>query len=352
MFKLGSINNEDAIIITEKYDGSNFQIGLLLALSSSLFIGSSFIIKKRALIRINCAGSLRASAGGFGYLKEWMWWLGFCLMGLGEVANFTAYAFAPASLVTPLGALSVVVTAILASKFLNENLNIIGKLGCILCLLGSTMIIIHCPKTEEVESLDELLIKLQDSAFILYVVVVCVLSSFIVFYYGPKYGAQNVLIYIILCSAIGSLSVMSCKCLGFALKEAHGGSEHSLICAFLFVVMICICIQMNYLNKALDLFNISIVIPIYYVLFTTMVIIASTILFKEWQNLRSVDIIGNFAGFFVIVIAIFLLHGFKDLEITFNDYHSILSPKQDFLVKHVSSSAGNCGSNYSFVRSI
>lgn len=44
--------------------------------SSSVFIGSSFIIKKKALIKLNRIGGLRASAGGFGYLKEWIWWAG------------------------------------------------------------------------------------------------------------------------------------------------------------------------------------------------------------------------------------------------------------------------------------
>lgn len=48
-------------------------------------------------------------------------------VGIGEAANFAAYAFAPASLVTPLGALSVLISAILASKYLNEKLNLIGK---------------------------------------------------------------------------------------------------------------------------------------------------------------------------------------------------------------------------------
>jgi hypothetical protein len=38
--------------------------------------GSSFIIKKKALIRLNRTGGVRAGAGGFGYLKEWIWWAG------------------------------------------------------------------------------------------------------------------------------------------------------------------------------------------------------------------------------------------------------------------------------------
>lgn len=48
-------------------------------------------------------------------------------MGAGETANFVAYAFAPATLVTPLGALSILVSAVLSSKYLNEHLNLLGK---------------------------------------------------------------------------------------------------------------------------------------------------------------------------------------------------------------------------------
>ncbi|CAG2064920.1 unnamed protein product, partial [Timema podura] len=112
---------------TQPYDVTQFYIGLGLAVSSSVFIGSSFIIKKKALLRLNRTGSVRAGAGGFGYLKEWVWWAGLLTMGVGEAANFAAYAFAPASLVTPLGALSVLVAAVLSSKFLNEKLNLLGK---------------------------------------------------------------------------------------------------------------------------------------------------------------------------------------------------------------------------------
>ena len=45
-------------------------------------------------------------------------------------------------------------------------------------------------------------------------------------------------------------------------------------------VAVCVVTQMNYLNKALDLFNTAIVSPIYYVMFTTFTITASVILFQ------------------------------------------------------------------------
>jgi Magnesium transporter NIPA len=48
-------------------------------------------------------------SGGFSYLREPLWWTGMLSLVVGEVANFAAYAFAPAILVTPLGALSIIV---------------------------------------------------------------------------------------------------------------------------------------------------------------------------------------------------------------------------------------------------
>ena len=51
----------------------------------------------------------RAGSGGYAYLREWLWWVGLLTMVVGEAANFTAYGFAPAFVVTPLGALSVLV---------------------------------------------------------------------------------------------------------------------------------------------------------------------------------------------------------------------------------------------------
>lgn len=79
--------------IKELAASREFYIGLLLAISSScklkkyfcleiqnflsfsVFIGSSFIIKKKGLIRLSRIGK-RAGAGGFGYLKDVVWWFG------------------------------------------------------------------------------------------------------------------------------------------------------------------------------------------------------------------------------------------------------------------------------------
>ncbi|XP_020819147.1 LOW QUALITY PROTEIN: magnesium transporter NIPA2-like [Phascolarctos cinereus] len=295
---------------------NNFYIGLSLALSSSIFIGASFILKKKGLLKIASRGSVRAGHGGHAYLKEWLWWAGLLSMGVGEAANFAAYAFAPATLVTPLGALSVLVSSILSSYFLNEKLNIHGKIGCVLSILGSTMMVIHAPQEDMIFTLAEMSEKLRSPGFIGFAICVLASSTALIFVVGPRYGHSNVLVYVLICSSIGSLSVSCVKGLGISLKELFSGKsvlKEPLGWVLLFCLVVCISIQINYLNRALDIFNTSIVTPIYYVLFTTAVMTCSAILFKEWQYMVLDSIIGTISGFLTIVFGIFLLHAFRDI---------------------------------------
>ncbi|XP_058506426.1 magnesium transporter NIPA2 [Solea solea] len=299
----------------------DFYIGLSLALSSSIFIGASYILKKKGLLRLASKGSKRAGQGGYAYLKEWLWWAGLISMGTGEAANFAAYAFAPATLVTPLGALSVLVSAVLSTYFLNERLNVHGKVGCLLCVLGSTVMVIHAPQEEEVDSLTSMAEKLKDPGFIVYAVCVVGSSLVLIFAVAPRFGQKNMLVYILICSVIGSLSVSCVKGLGIGIKELFAGIpvlKEPLFWSLVICLVICISVQISYLNKALDIFNTSIVTPIYYVFFTTSVMACSAILFKEWLRMTPDKVMGTISGFLTIIFGIFLLHAFKDITFSWD----------------------------------
>ncbi|KAE8222542.1 hypothetical protein CF326_g8358, partial [Tilletia indica] len=96
-------------------------IGIALAVGSGILIGSSFVWKKKGLL--SSQRKYNSAAGeGHNYLKSPLWWTGMIIMILGEVANFAAYMFAPAILVTPMGALSVVICAVLSHFILKESL--------------------------------------------------------------------------------------------------------------------------------------------------------------------------------------------------------------------------------------
>ncbi|MQM10498.1 hypothetical protein Taro_043392 [Colocasia esculenta] len=65
---------------------------------------------------------------------------------------------------------------------------------------------------------------------------------------------------------------------------------------------------------ALDTFNTAIVSPIYYVMFTTLTIVASVIMFKDWDGQSGGSIISEICGFIVVLSGTILLHVTKDLD--------------------------------------
>uniref|UniRef100_M3Y1T5 NIPA like domain containing 1 n=1 Tax=Mustela putorius furo TaxID=9669 RepID=M3Y1T5_MUSPF len=302
-------------------------MGLVLAVSSSIFIGSSFILKKKGLLQLAKKGVTRAGQGGHSYLKEWLWWAGLLSIsfGNGNGNNFHTWIFLEASMSTHNLNESCHNSAILSSYFLNEHLNIHGKIGCILSILGSTVMVIHAPQEEEVTSLHEMEMKLRDPGFISFAVIVTVISLVLILIVAPKKGQTNILIYISICSLIGAFSVSSVKGLGIAIKELLEWKpvyKHPLVFVLLAVLVLSVTTQINYLNKALDTFNTSLVTPIYYVFFTSMVVTCSAILFQEWYGMKARDIIGTLSGFFTIINGIFLLNAFKHTDITWSDLTS------------------------------
>ncbi|EFN58445.1 hypothetical protein CHLNCDRAFT_19917 [Chlorella variabilis] len=304
---------------------SDQMIGLLLALSSSIFIGSSFVIKKRGLRRAGSTG-VRAGAGGFSYLLEPLWWVGLITMALGEVANFAAYAFAPAILVTPLGALSIIISAVLAHYLLNEKLNAFGVVGCLLCISGSLAIVLHAPEERPIASVLQVWTLATQPGFLLYVCVALAATMYLIFGVSLEVQAGNILVYVAICSIVGSLSVMSCKALGIALKLTFEGDNqmaYPQTYIFMVVVASAVVTQMNYLNKALDLFNTAIVTPIYYVMFTTLTIAASMIMMREQQT--PTQLLTEAAGFVTIVCGTFLLHTTKDVDLPVEAFAQLLT---------------------------
>ncbi|XP_030428608.1 magnesium transporter NIPA4 isoform X1 [Gopherus evgoodei] len=319
-----TLHSSWATQVESKY---GFYIGLALAIFSSFLIGSSIILKKKGLLRLVDKGSTRAGDGGHGYLKDWLWWAGLLTMGGGEAANFAAYAFAPATIVTPLGALSVLISAILSSYLLGERLNLLGKLGCMLSIVGSTVIVIHAPEEEEVTTLAEMTSKLKEPGFLAYAAILLVVCLILIIFLAPRYGQRNILIYLTICSVIGAFSVSSVKGLGIAIKGFFADQpvlQNPLTWILILTLVASVTTQINYLNKALDIFNTSLVFPIYYVLFTTIVITTSIILFKEWVAMSVVDIIGTVCGFLTIILGVFLLHAFKDMDINLGNLPHVL----------------------------
>ncbi|KAH7058819.1 magnesium transporter NIPA-domain-containing protein [Macrophomina phaseolina] len=261
-------------------------IGIILALSSGLFIGVSFVVKKKGLLAANEKYSEEAGEG-YGYLKNWMWWTGMTLMIIGEVCNFVAYAFVDAILVTPMGALAVVVTAILSAIFLKERLSFVGKVGCFNCIVGSVVIVINAPEQSSVSTIQDLQKLAITPGFLSYTGVIILIALFLAVWAAPRYGKKTMMVDISICSLIGGLSVVATQGLGSAiLAQIRGVAQFNQW--FLYVVLVFVIAtlltEIIYLNKALNVFNAALVTPTYYVFFTSATIVTSAILFQGFKG--------------------------------------------------------------------
>ncbi|KAL2942851.1 putative magnesium transporter NIPA6 [Bienertia sinuspersici] len=297
--------------------------GVILACVSSAFIGSSFIIKKKGLKRAGVAG-IRAVI-------------------VGEIANFVAYIYAPAVLVTPLGALSIICGV--AHCLLNEKLQKMGMLGCLLCIVGSTVIVLHAPGERSIDSVDEIWELAIQPAFLLYTASVVAVALVLILFCAPRYGQTNIMIYISICSIIGSLTVMSVKAIGIAIKlTLDGANQFKYFHAWVFamVSVTCIIIQLNYLNMVVPLsavfffgivmhlirFNTALVSPIYYALFTSFTILASAIMFKDYYGQSISSIASELCGFITVLSGTAILHSTREPDQPYiADMYTPLSPK-------------------------
>ncbi|KAH9895181.1 magnesium transporter NIPA-domain-containing protein [Cubamyces lactineus] len=281
-------------------------VGIILAVSSGLLIGSSFVFKKKGLLRSQQG---LVAGEGVAYLKSPLWWIGMTMMILGELCNFAAYAFVEAIVVTPMGALSVVICAILSSLFLNEKLSFFGWLGCGLCILGSVIIALNGPQESSVGQITEFQKLFLAPGFLVYGSILIAAALVIIFWFAPRYGKKSMLWYIMVCSMIGGISVSVTTGLGSAIVTTAMGDnqfKHWFIYFLMVFVAVTLITEVYYLNVALALFNTAMVTPTYYVIFTFFSMVTTIVLFQGLKA-QPTQIVTLVMGFLVICVGITIL---------------------------------------------
>lgn len=142
-----------------------------------------------------------------------------------------------------------------------------------------------------------------------YAIVSILGSLLIIWKVAPKYGTTYMQVYIGICSLIGSLSVVTTQGLGTAIvKTVQGDNQftHWFLYVLIAFVVITLLTEVNYLNKALNLFNTAMVTPVYYVTFTSLTIISSAILSQGFEAPPK-SVVTVVMGFLVICSGIILL---------------------------------------------
>jgi hypothetical protein len=92
----------------------------------------------------------------------------------------------------------------------------------------------------------------------MYCFTVLVFALIMIYVVAPKHGRSNPVVYVSICSLVGSVSVMAIKGFGVAVKLTFQGNNqftHPSTYVFGIVVALCIIVQMHFFNKALDTFS-------------------------------------------------------------------------------------------------
>jgi uncharacterized membrane protein len=126
---------------------------------------------------------------------------------IGELCNFGAYAFSPAIIVTPLGAISVVVSPILSVFVLNEKLNFSGICGIMLCIIGSVIIVFHGPPTTATETIPQFISYVLHPVFLVFLFLSGGLLIWLIFFIAPLYGPTQPVVYLSITSIGGAFLV-------------------------------------------------------------------------------------------------------------------------------------------------
>ena len=237
------------------------------------------------------------------YIHLPLWWIGMLLMAIGETGNFLAYAYAPATLVAPLGSISVVCNALLSSLVLREQISSRNKLGCVFAIVGSCFVVRFAPTSDHQLNMSRLADYMTDPVFLSFLVLIC--AGFVYLYRLPQRTQQsNVIVYVLMCSLMGAITVSCTKGLSTALILTVSGSSHDQFSSFLpWLLLLVICgtivVQIKYLNLAMISFGASEVVPVYYVTFTFCSVMAGVILFKEYHETSVLH-----ASLFILGVAI------------------------------------------------
>jgi hypothetical protein len=175
-------------------------VGVIIACIGNALIGVSFPVMKLAHNR---------NSEALPYYKLRLWWVANLLMVLGEIGNLAAYTLARPALISPLGAVSVVVNGPASWIILQEPLGWRGCLGALFCILGGVGIV-HVTAGQADNGAFVTVEQFQDMAsskpFMLYLTFILAISVALML--SKK---KHFLVYLLICSFLGAVTVLSIK---------------------------------------------------------------------------------------------------------------------------------------------
>ncbi|KAG1715953.1 hypothetical protein ID866_1242 [Astraeus odoratus] len=216
------------------------------------------------------------------YLRSKLWWLGFIMMNVGETGNFISYAFAPASVVAPLGTRDL--------------------LGILLAVVGASTVVLSSPSSDGATpplTPSALLEAITQRSFVIFSIVYAVCAIILGGLSEGPVGKRIVVVDVGLCAIFGGFTVLATKAVSTLLTKQWVKMFTEWITYPI--------LGIRYLNRALKRFDSKIVIPTQFVLFTLSAVVGSAVLYGDFRRATFHQMVtflygcaATFAGVYVI----------------------------------------------------
>ncbi|UNI16297.1 hypothetical protein JDV02_002740 [Purpureocillium takamizusanense] len=229
------------------------------------------------------------------YLKSPYWWLGQILITLGETGNFLAYGFAPASIVSPLGVVALVSNCIIAPAMFHERFRARDFWGVVIAVAGVVTVVLSANQEETKLEPHDVWDAITTMEFEIYMAVT-VLLIMVLMWASPRYGRRTILIDLGLVGLFGGYTALATKGVSSMLSSTLWRAFATPVTYVLVLILLVTAVmQIRYVNKALQRFDSTQVIPIQFVLFTLCVILGSAILYRDFEK-TTVEQAAKFVG--------------------------------------------------------
>ncbi|KAI8142808.1 magnesium transporter NIPA-domain-containing protein [Fennellomyces sp. T-0311] len=241
------------------------------------------------------------------YLRSKVWWLGIILLGIGESGNFIAYGFAPASTIAPLGTTTLISNTILAPLLLDETFRKQDFFGVVLAMLGAAGVV-SSTKHRETKLSPELVAAalMQSRSIVFYIISVGLILALTAL--SPQYGSENILIDIGLVALYGAYTVIATKSLSSMLNMTlYKLFTYAISYILLIILFYTAIMQIKYLNKAMQRYDSTAVIPTQFVLFTLSAIAGSAVIYGDFDDDDPAHLARFAAGCITEFLGIFLI---------------------------------------------
>lgn len=241
------------------------------------------------------------------YLKSPYWWLGLVLMVIGEAGNFLAYGFAPASIVSPLGVVALISNCLIAPLMLKEHFRKRDFGGVLVAIAGAVTVVLSASSSEEKIGPGELWKTIKRWEFLLYVVITCLLIVGLL-WASPRYGRRTILVDLGLVGLFGGYTALSTKGVASLLSTSlYKAFTYPILYLLVIILVSSALMQIRYLNRALQNYDSTQVIPTQFALFTLSVIIGSAVLYRDFEHTGTSQAIKFITGCFLTFFGVYLI---------------------------------------------